>query len=118
MESELTNYCYDILSLIDQNLLKTVNSESMVFLLKMKGDYYRYTSEYATGDLQTKASDNAAKAYQNALNSAISELKTTHPIRFVRLGLALNYSEFYYDVLNDPSKACNLAKQAFDDAHC
>jgi len=40
-------------------------------------------------------------------------LKTTNPIR---LGLALNFSVFCYEVLNDPSKACNLAKQAFDDA--
>ena len=40
-------------------------------------------------------------------------LKTTHPIR---LGLALNYSVFYYETLNDPPTACNLAKTAFDDA--
>lgn len=44
---------------------------------------------------------------------ANAELKTTHPIR---LGLALNFSVFHYEVLNDPSKACNLAKTAFDDA--
>ena len=40
-------------------------------------------------------------------------MKTTHPIR---LGLALNYSVFYYEVKNDPSVACQLAKKAFDDA--
>jgi len=40
-------------------------------------------------------------------------LKTTHPIR---LGLALNFSVFYYEVLNNPTKACELAKEAFDDA--
>jgi len=39
--------------------------------------------------------------------------KPTHPIR---LGLALNYSVFYYEILNDPDQACNLAKHAFDDA--
>jgi hypothetical protein len=43
----------------------------------------------------------------------LKNLKTTHPIR---LGLALNYSVFHYEVKNDPSKACQLAKQAFDDA--
>ena len=46
-------------------------------------------------------------AYKNATDIATSDLKTTHPIR---LGLALNFSVFYYEVMNDPSKACNLAK--------
>lgn len=32
------------------------------------------------------------------------------------MGLALNYSVFNYEILNSPEKACNLAKQAFDDA--
>jgi 14-3-3 protein epsilon len=40
-------------------------------------------------------------------------LTPTHPIR---LGLALNFSVFYYEILNSPDRACHLAKQAFDDA--
>nr|AGU38301.1 14-3-3 protein [Cryptocaryon irritans] len=114
IESELNDYCNDILNLIDKNLIPTAsNSESKVFYQKMKGDYYRYVSEYAQGDDLTKSSENAANAYKEATDVANADLKTTHPIR---LGLALNYSVFYYEVLNDPSKACNLAKQAFDDA--
>ena len=72
----------------------------------------------------------ASEAYQNALDVAAEKLASTHPIR---LGLALNYSVFYYEIDNKPDKACELAKkvttksvwyccqsiviiQAFDDA--
>ncbi|KAI5292428.1 hypothetical protein KEM56_006290, partial [Ascosphaera pollenicola] len=49
----------------------------------------------------------------NATDVAQTELTPTHPIR---LGLALNFSVFYYEILNSPDRACHLAKQAFDDA--
>ena len=39
---------------------------------------------------------------------ALAELASTHPIR---LGLALNFSVFYYEILNSPDRACSLAKQ-------
>ena len=51
--------------------------------------------------------------WQNATDVAQTELTPTHPIR---LGLALNFSVFYYEILNSPDRACHLAKQAFDDA--
>ena len=35
---------------------------------------------------------------------------------FSSLGLALNFSVFYYEILNSPDRACRLAKAAFDDA--
>lgn len=50
---------------------------------------------------------------QNATEVAQTDLTPTHPIR---LGLALNFSVFYYEILNSPDRACHLAKQAFDDA--
>jgi len=40
-------------------------------------------------------------------------LETTDPIR---LGLALNYSVFFYEIKNDGKKACDMAKTAFDEA--
>lgn len=30
--------------------------------------------------------------------------------------MALNFSVFYYEILNSPDRACRLAKAAFDDA--
>jgi 14-3-3 protein epsilon len=57
-------------------------------------------------------SDLASTAYQAASDVA-NELPPTHPIR---LGLALNFSVFHYEIMGSPDKACQLAKQAFDDA--
>jgi len=59
------------------------------------------------------ATDDSKKSYQEAFDIAKSKMQPTHPIR---LGLALNFSVFYYEILNSPDRACHLAKQAFDDA--
>lgn len=52
-------------------------------------------------------------SYGNCVEFSFAELPPTHPIR---LGLALNFSVFYYEILNSPDRACRLAKAAFDDA--
>ena len=66
------------------------------------------------GHPSTISSVDLSNSYlQNATDVAQTELTPTHPIR---LGLALNFSVFYYEILNSPDRACHLAKQAFDDA--
>eukprot|EP01017_Pseudomicrothorax_dubius_P006778 TRINITY_DN119_c0_g3_i5.p1 TRINITY_DN119_c0_g3~~TRINITY_DN119_c0_g3_i5.p1 ORF type:complete len:282 (-),score=106.80 TRINITY_DN119_c0_g3_i5:240-1085(-) len=114
VEEELSKYCQEIIRLLDERLIKqAVKAEGKVFFLKMKADYYRYICEYATADLHSKSSQSALEAYKAASDIANTELKTTDPIR---LGLALNFSVFHYEVMNDPQKACQLAKKAFDEA--
>jgi 14-3-3 protein epsilon len=82
-------------------------------LLFRKGDYHRYLAEFAQGDKRKEASTHAHDAYKSATDIAQTDLAPTHPIR---LGLALNFSVFYYEIMNSPDRACHLAKQAFDDA--
>jgi len=114
VEKELDDICEKILKLLDDNLIPNSNTgESKVFYSKMKGDYYRYIAEYKADDAKKTAADNAHDAYKEAMNVAKSELLVTHPIR---LGLALNFSVFYYEVLNNPEEACKMARQAFEDA--
>lgn len=113
VEAELTEICNDVLGLLDKHLIeKASNAESKVFYLKMKGDYYRYLAEVANA---TKAEvvENSEKAYQEAFDIAKTQMQPTHPIR---LGLALNFSVFFYEIKNAPDRACQLAKQAFDEA--
>lgn len=80
---------------------------------RRKGDYLRYLAEFAIDKRRQEVAENADNAYKAAWDVALSQLSPTHPIR---LGLALNYSVFFYEILNSPEKACNLAKTAFDDA--
>jgi 14-3-3 protein epsilon len=114
IEKELTDICAEILRIIDESLIPNSSSEEgKVFYYKMKGDYYRYLAEFQSDPQRKETSDNALDAYKSASGIANSELAPTHPIR---LGLALNFSVFYYEIMNSPQKACHLAKQAFDDA--
>merc|ERR1712113_1266081 len=65
------------------------------------------------GDQKTKAAESARQAYQEAQNVAEKDLAVTHPIR---LGLALNFSVFQYEVLQNMDEACKMARTAFEDA--
>eukprot|EP00897_Mesotaenium_endlicherianum_P003264 jgi/Mesen1/2966/ME000176S02011 len=130
VELELSNICDDILSTIDNHLIPSSGTgESKVFYYKMypprtsmasvkqklqrKGDYYRYLAEFKAGAERKEAAEQSLKAYTAASEVANVDLAPTHPIR---LGLALNFSVFYYEILNSPERACHLAKQAFDEA--
>lgn len=55
--------------------------------------------------------DDSQHAYQEAFEIAKGQMQPTHPIR---LGLALNFSVFYYEILNSPERACHLAKQVIE----
>ena len=71
-------------------------------------------AEFLKDEERKEASANALTAYKAALDTCdTTKLKTTNPIR---LGLALNFSVFYYEILESQDNACQLAKKAFDDA--
>jgi 14-3-3 protein epsilon len=112
VELELATICKEVLSLLEDKLLKSSQktSESSVFYLKMIGDYYRYLAEFAASEGYDKK---AAQYYGQAMEIAKDKLDPTDPIR---LGLALNYSVCFYEILKDKKKACDLAKSAFDQA--
>merc|ERR1712166_487543 len=120
VQEELRVICVDVLKLLDDHLIPSLKHlradelEPKVFYLKMKADYHRYLADAATGndELWVECAKNAEEAYQLATKAA-DEMAVTHPIR---LGLALNFSAFLYEVQEKQTQACEIAKQAFDDA--
>jgi len=125
VESELDKICQEVLQILKQlsvqNNVKleeenddtTQNelNECQVFYLKMIGDYYRYLTEAFKDNEEYK--ENCSKNYAEAMELAKKTLEPTHP---TRLGLALNFSVCYYEILSQKDEACKLAKTAFDEA--
>lgn len=125
IENELKIVCDEVVELIDQYIFMetessdtsldknpSLDNESKVYFLKMKGDYYRYKAEVSTGQSLEAARDKSKNAYELATKFA-DQLPCVNALK---LGLALNFSVFYYEIDRSAEKACILAKQAFDNA--
>ena len=114
IEEELYRNCDDIISVIRTDVLtKSSDDESRAFFLKMIGDYCRYVAESAKGERLEKTKTDALGAYQEA---CIIAEKSLNACNSIRLGLALNFSVFHYEVMQDVRKACELGDKALQDA--
>uniref|UniRef100_A0A8C6RVP4 14-3-3 domain-containing protein n=1 Tax=Nannospalax galili TaxID=1026970 RepID=A0A8C6RVP4_NANGA len=113
IETELRDICKDVLSLLEKFLIPNASqAESKVFSLKMKTTtvtWLRLLLVMTRKELWISQNKHTTKAFEISKK----EMQPTHP---VRLGLALNFCVFHYEILNSPEKACSLAKTAFDEA--
>lgn len=113
IENELQAICADVQNLLSYNLIpKASTVEAKVFYFKMKGDYRRYEAEFVNGKAKEDALEGARVMYNFASHLA-TKLPWAHPFR---LGLALNFSVFYYENLHNAAKACELASEASKEA--
>ncbi|XP_028393865.1 14-3-3-like protein isoform X2 [Dendronephthya gigantea] len=114
---ELTTKCKELLALLEDDLIpKLTKPEAKVFFLKMKGDHLRYLVEVANEEEDenlTELKSKSKAAYKESERLAEEHLSPTHPFR---LGLALNFSVFHYEVENSQESAYEMAKKAFDNA--
>ena len=111
VQKELEDLCNKINQTIDNSLLpKAQTEEAKVFYHKMKGDYYRYVAENVEGDIKKKYSDLGLASYNAALEAS-KDIDYKNPIK---LGLALNLSVFYYEVVANREEACKLAKETLE----
>lgn len=114
IENELTDICSEIQNVVNKYLLPNAkDSETKVFFLKLQGDYFRYKSEYSQGADFDEATNQAEEAYKKAQEIAEKDIPISNS---TRLGLALNFSVFYYEIKNRKEEACQIAKTAFDKA--
>lgn len=113
IEEELQKDCQNIINMIKNDAMKSLSdAEGKAFFLKMVGDYFRYMAESASGDVLAKARDGALQNYREA-EGAGKDLQPCNPIK---LGLALNFSVFHYEVMQDSKTACQIAETALQEA--
>lgn len=77
-----------------------------------KGDFYRYAAEFLKDEEKNEAVKNSLDVYTKATELATANLLATHPIR---LELALDFSIFYYEIMDDDKMAVSHAKRAFNE---
>ena len=111
IENKLTGDCQRVIDMINAKVLaRPCDGESKAFFVKMVGDYYRYIAENAKGALMEEVKQNALKAYNEANKVVLP------PCNPIKLGLALNFSVFHYEVMKNHKTACELADQALQEA--
>ena len=114
VETDLTKIIDEVLLVIDKYLIPNAQDiENKVYYMKLKGDYYRYKCEYAIGKEFNEACSSAEKVYKEASDLAEKSIPISSS---TRLGLALNYSVFFYEIKGLKDEACKIAKNAFDEA--
>ena len=111
IESQLVQDCERVIQIINDHVLNgNCDGEAKAFFVKMVGDYYRYISENAKDAKLEEVKQKALQAYTDANNI---EMPACNPIK---LGLALNFSVFHYEVMKNHAEACQLADQALQQA--
>lgn len=111
IESKLIMDCQRVIDMINSKVLvKNCAEEAKAFFVKMVGDYYRYIAENAKGDQLESVKQNALKSYEEANQIPLP------PCNPIKLGLALNFSVFHYEVMKNHKAACELADQALQEA--
>ncbi|VVT50986.1 uncharacterized protein SAPINGB_P002946 [Magnusiomyces paraingens] len=114
IKKELINTCCDIIEILEEDLIPTTTSnKNKVIYYKMKGDYYNYLINLYSGPQHDEIVQEALEAYVFAFNIANKNLSPTDP---TRLGVAINFSVFYHEVIKSTKKSCEIAQQAFNSA--
>lgn len=113
VEREMETWGVDLATLMEKTLVgKALDGETRAYVWKLAGDAWRYVAEVSTEETHSKAAESALDAYLKASALALD----LPPCNSVRLSVAINFSVFYFDVLNSPVRAFKLSRSAYDAA--
>lgn len=110
IEDEIIEYCDEMQDLLSRVFLNETCAEGQVSLLKMKGDYFRYAAEILTDQDLDEELHLAHQCYTKAYQLAVKSLS---PVSATRLGLALNFSVFFYELVKSTDAAIDLAENTY-----
>lgn len=114
LEEEENEIIAVLQSLIDDFLLpNSKKPEAVVFYMCLKADFLRYKAEISRGEEYEVVTDLAEQIYNEAYMLSEEELAITS---VVRLGVALNFSLFYYEHKGLIEEAIVIARNSFDEA--
>ena len=86
--------------------------DGKTFFLKVKADHYRYMAEISFGPELKNHRQNSYKFYKEAFSNSL----LLNPLNTIRLGVALNYSVFFYDVLSNTIQSIMIATSSLNEA--
>ncbi len=112
ISDELENLASELLCFLEACDVNDCSNEDLVCFNCFRGDVHRYLALIGGLERREQEVQRATDAYEAAKQS-MEELSPLNP---VRLGLCLNVSIFYSEVLQDVQNAIKIAKYAFDDA--
>ena len=114
IENEIRETCKELQDLVDKELLpKNEEDEILVFLYKLKADYFRYICEFAEGKEYEKNLTEAEKYYKKAFEISEKQLPI---INCNRVSLGLNYAIFLYEIKKDKMTGFDLAQNTFKES--
>ena len=114
IENEIRETCKELQDLIDKNLLpNNDDNEILVFLYKLKADYFRYICEFAEGKEYDENIKKAEEYYKKAFEISDKKLPV---INCNRVSVALNYAIFLYEIKKDKKNGFDIAQKAFKES--
>ena len=102
---------------MNERQIRPLRSDDFTELIaQLRADLTRHNSRQITRAPALTATAETKKERDREFAARANALFSPLGGDAIRLGVALNFSVFYFEILHEPDIACELAEKAFDDA--